>query len=131
MVPETRYLYSEQTRKTAMQWRCDLNFMTSNLKSLFSGGFYTIEQSHSKLRIVVLNSVLWSGGGFRTEKSSLKARAQWEWLEQVLSKARRKNEMVNVTIPQIYKYNILKTKEQGFTRFISSTFAQSCFKKIY
>lgn len=95
MVPETRYLYSEQTRKTAMQWRCDLNFMTSNLKSSFSGGFYTIEQSHSKLRIVVLNSVLWSGGGFRPEKSAHKAKAQWEWLEQVLSKARRKNEMVS------------------------------------
>lgn len=67
---------------------------TSCKMSLFLGGYYTIEQSHSKLRIVVLNSVLWAGGAARTDGPH-RGRAQWEWLEQVLSKARRKNEMVS------------------------------------
>lgn len=44
---------------------------------------------------MVLNSVLWSGGAVKTDKrKSKEGKAQWEWLEQVLSKARRKNEMV-------------------------------------
>ncbi|KOB52094.1 Acid sphingomyelinase-like phosphodiesterase 3b, partial [Operophtera brumata] len=47
----------------------------------FTGGYYTIEQSHSKLRIVVLNSVLWAGGAARTDGPH-RGRAQWEWLEQ-------------------------------------------------
>ncbi|KAL4710797.1 hypothetical protein ACJJTC_009346 [Scirpophaga incertulas] len=73
-----------------MQW-----LPTEALQTFETGGYYTIEQSHSKLRIVVLNSVLWSGGAARSDGShSHRGRAQWEWLEQVLLKARRKNEMV-------------------------------------
>lgn len=64
-----------------------------NSSTSFPGGYYTIEQSHSKLRIVVLNSNLWAGGAARNDGPH-RGRAQWEWLEQVLSKARRKNEMV-------------------------------------
>ncbi|CAH0605620.1 unnamed protein product [Chrysodeixis includens] len=71
-----------------MQW-----LPTEALNTFETGGYYTIEQSHSRLRIVVLNSVLWAGGAARTEGPH-RGRAQWEWLEQVLSKARRRNEMV-------------------------------------
>ncbi|KAI5646430.1 acid sphingomyelinase-like phosphodiesterase 3a [Phthorimaea operculella] len=73
-----------------MQW-----LPTEALQTFETGGYYTIEQSHSKLRIVVLNSVLWAGGATTTEGPQ-KGKAQWEWLEQVLSKARRKNEMVYI-----------------------------------
>ncbi|XP_068631362.1 cyclic GMP-AMP phosphodiesterase SMPDL3A-like [Battus philenor] len=71
-----------------MQW-----LPTEALQTFETGGYYTIEQSHSKLRIIVLNSVLWAGGAARTDGPH-RGRAQWEWLEHVLSKARRKNEMV-------------------------------------
>ncbi|XP_049886757.1 acid sphingomyelinase-like phosphodiesterase 3a [Pectinophora gossypiella] len=71
-----------------MQW-----LPTEALQTFEKGGYYTIEQSHSKLRIVVLNSVLWAGGQTRTDGAT-QGKAQWEWLEQVLSTARRKNEMV-------------------------------------
>ncbi|GBP86673.1 Acid sphingomyelinase-like phosphodiesterase 3b [Eumeta japonica] len=63
------------------------------LRESSQGGYYTIEQSHSKLRIVVLNSVLWAGGAARTDGPH-KAHAQWDWLEYVLGKARQRREMV-------------------------------------
>ncbi|KAM3961013.1 cyclic GMP-AMP phosphodiesterase SMPDL3A [Aphomia sociella] len=73
-----------------MQW-----LPTEALQTFEIGGYYTIEQSHSKLCIVVLNSVLWAGGAARNDNPHHhRARAQWEWLEKVLSKARRKKEMV-------------------------------------
>ncbi|XP_045519119.1 acid sphingomyelinase-like phosphodiesterase 3a [Pieris brassicae] len=71
-----------------MQW-----LPSDALTTFETGGYYTIEQSYSKLRIVVLNSVLWAGGAATTDGPH-RGRAQWEWLERVLSKARRKNEMV-------------------------------------
>ncbi|KAG6445794.1 acid sphingomyelinase-like phosphodiesterase 3a [Manduca sexta] len=71
-----------------MQW-----LPTEALQTFKTGGYYTIEQSHSKLRIVVLNSVLWAGGAARTDGPHL-GQAQWGWLEEVLAKARSKNEMV-------------------------------------
>ncbi|KAI8423977.1 hypothetical protein MSG28_002641 [Choristoneura fumiferana] len=70
-----------------MQW-----LPTEALQTFETGGYYTIEQSHSKLRIVVLNSVLWAGGAENTDGPH-RGRAQWQWLDSVLSKARRKNEM--------------------------------------
>lgn len=74
--------------------KAEIKTFNTKLWNLFTGGYYTIEQSHSKLRIVVLNSVLWAGGAVRTDAPH-RGKAQWEWLEQVLSKARRKNEMVS------------------------------------
>lgn len=68
--------------------------MNKTVLIVLVGGYYTIEQSHSKLRIIVLNSVLWAGGAARTDGPH-RGRAQWEWLEQILSKARRKSEMVS------------------------------------
>ncbi|CAH0407184.1 unnamed protein product [Chilo suppressalis] len=73
-----------------MQW-----LPTEALRTFETGGYYTIEQSHSKLRIVVLNSVLWAGGAARSDGShSHRGRAQWDWLEDVLLEARKKKEMV-------------------------------------
>ncbi|XP_023938598.1 acid sphingomyelinase-like phosphodiesterase 3a [Bicyclus anynana] len=66
---------------------------TEALLSFETGGYYTIEQSHSKLRIVVLNSVLWAGGAAKNDGPH-QGRAQWEWLQQILIKARSKKEMV-------------------------------------
>lgn len=61
-----------------------------------TGGYYTIEQSHSKLRIVVLNSNLWAGGASRSDAHAHShARAQWKWLEGVLDKTRKQHEMVS------------------------------------
>ncbi|XP_039749902.1 acid sphingomyelinase-like phosphodiesterase 3a [Pararge aegeria] len=59
------------------------------LTTLKSGGYYTIEQSHSKLRIVALNTNLFSV----SEENSAPARRQWEWLDEVLEKATANSEM--------------------------------------
>ncbi|XP_063824501.1 acid sphingomyelinase-like phosphodiesterase 3a [Ostrinia nubilalis] len=73
-----------------MQW-----LPTDALNTFETGGYYTIDQSHTKLLIVVLNSVLWAGGAARTDgPHSHRGRAQWEWLEKVLLKARTTNKMV-------------------------------------
>lgn len=58
---------------------------------MFSGGYYTIEQSYSKLRIVALNTNLFS----MRESSSAQAKRQWEWLDAVLDKATANKEMVS------------------------------------
>ncbi|XP_041970648.1 acid sphingomyelinase-like phosphodiesterase 3a [Aricia agestis] len=62
------------------------------LQTLKNGGYYTIEQSHSKLRIVALNTNLFSV----REASSAHARRQWEWLDAVLEKATANSEMVYI-----------------------------------
>ncbi|KAG7308007.1 hypothetical protein JYU34_006641 [Plutella xylostella] len=73
-----------------MQW-----LPTEALDTFETGGYYTIEQSHSKLRIVVLNSNLWAGGASRSDAHAHShARAQWKWLEGVLDKTRKQHEMV-------------------------------------
>ncbi|XP_028033123.1 acid sphingomyelinase-like phosphodiesterase 3a [Bombyx mandarina] len=81
------------SRKLVEMWRQWLP--TEALQTFEIGGYYTIEQSHSKLRIIVLNSVLWAGGAARTDGPNV-GRAQWEWLNQVLSTARKKSEMVYI-----------------------------------
>ncbi|XP_069358332.1 acid sphingomyelinase-like phosphodiesterase 3b [Maniola hyperantus] len=58
--------------------------------TLNSGGYYTIEQTHSKLRIIALNTNLFNVD----EEYSGPARQQWEWLDAVLKTATAKNEMV-------------------------------------
>ncbi|CAH2105847.1 unnamed protein product [Euphydryas editha] len=55
-------------------------------------GYYTIEQSHSKLRIVALNTNLFSV----SEANGPQAKRQWEWLNQTLEKATTNNEMVYI-----------------------------------
>ncbi|VVC98533.1 unnamed protein product [Leptidea sinapis] len=60
------------------------------LQTLRNGGYYTIEQTQSKLRIVALNTNLFT---VREEKS-IHARRQWEWLDAVLEKATSNKEMV-------------------------------------
>ncbi|XP_072940071.1 cyclic GMP-AMP phosphodiesterase SMPDL3A-like [Epargyreus clarus] len=62
------------------------------LQTLKNGGYYTIEQSHSKLRIVALNTNLFS----LREANSAHARKQWEWLDAVLEKATGNKEMVYI-----------------------------------
>ncbi|XP_052756070.1 acid sphingomyelinase-like phosphodiesterase 3a [Galleria mellonella] len=62
------------------------------LQTFQNGGYYTIEQSHSKLRIVALNTNLFS----IRESNSLQARNQWEWLDAVLDKATTNKEMVYI-----------------------------------
>lgn len=56
------------------------------------GGYYTIEQKQSKLRIVVLNTNLFSV----RDSSSLQAGRQWEWLDGVLDKATVNKDMVYI-----------------------------------
>ncbi|XP_068631341.1 cyclic GMP-AMP phosphodiesterase SMPDL3A [Battus philenor] len=62
------------------------------LQTFKNGGYYTIEQSHSKLRIVALNTNLF---GIR-EVNSAPAKAQWDWLDAVLEKAQSNKEMVYI-----------------------------------
>ncbi|XP_048478925.1 acid sphingomyelinase-like phosphodiesterase 3a [Plutella xylostella] len=62
------------------------------LQTFKIGGYYTIEQSHSKLRIVALNTNLFSG----RDASSPAAGKQWAWLSAVLEKAQDNNEMVYI-----------------------------------
>ncbi|XP_073943262.1 acid sphingomyelinase-like phosphodiesterase 3b [Choristoneura fumiferana] len=60
------------------------------LDTFKTGGYYTIEQSHSKLRIVALNTNLFGGA------RDAAARAQWAWLDAVLDKAADNSEMVYI-----------------------------------
>ncbi|CAG9794964.1 unnamed protein product [Diatraea saccharalis] len=62
------------------------------LQTFQNGGYYTIEQSHSKLRIVALNTNLFSA----RESNSAQATHQWEWLDSVLDKATDNKEMVYI-----------------------------------
>lgn len=59
--------------------------------TLETGGYYTIEQKQSKLRIVALNTNLFSV----RESNSVQSRRQWEWLDAVLDKATANKEMVS------------------------------------
>lgn len=62
------------------------------LQTFKLGGYYTIEQKQSKLRIVALNTNFFS----MKESSSILARKQWEWLDAVLEKASGNQEMVYI-----------------------------------
>ncbi|OWR41446.1 Sphingomyelin phosphodiesterase [Danaus plexippus plexippus] len=62
------------------------------LQTLKMYGYYTIEQSHSKLRIVALNTNLFS----HSQANSVQAKRQWEWLDAVLDKATANSEMVYI-----------------------------------
>ncbi|CAH0605741.1 unnamed protein product [Chrysodeixis includens] len=62
------------------------------LQTFKYGGYYTIEQKQSKLRIVALNTNLFSV----RESNSVQARRQWEWLDAVLDKATGNKEMVYI-----------------------------------
>ncbi|XP_063619740.1 acid sphingomyelinase-like phosphodiesterase 3b [Cydia splendana] len=62
------------------------------LQTFKIGGYYTIEQSHSKLRIVALNTNLFSV----RESNGGPAQAQWDWLNAVLEKAASHSEMVYI-----------------------------------
>ncbi|XP_049870345.1 acid sphingomyelinase-like phosphodiesterase 3b [Pectinophora gossypiella] len=62
------------------------------LHTFENGGYYTIEQTQSKLRIVVLNTNLFGA----RESSSAPAHTQWEWLDEVLDKAAANKEMVYI-----------------------------------
>ncbi|GBP48776.1 Acid sphingomyelinase-like phosphodiesterase 3a [Eumeta japonica] len=59
------------------------------LQTFKNGGYYTIEQSHSKLRIVALNTNLFSS----REAKNPHTDSQWSWLEAVLNKADSNKEM--------------------------------------
>ncbi|XP_037301481.1 acid sphingomyelinase-like phosphodiesterase 3a, partial [Manduca sexta] len=60
------------------------------LQTFKYGGYYTIEQKQSKLRIVALNTNLFS----MRESNSPQTRSQWLWLNTTLDKATENKEMV-------------------------------------
>ncbi|KAL0882608.1 hypothetical protein ABMA27_001046 [Loxostege sticticalis] len=62
------------------------------MQTFQNGGYYTIEQSYSKLRIVVLNTNLFSA----RESSSPPAKRQWDWLDGELEKATNNKDMVYI-----------------------------------
>ncbi|XP_045494366.1 acid sphingomyelinase-like phosphodiesterase 3a [Colias croceus] len=62
------------------------------LQTLKNGGYYTIEQTQSKLRIVALNTNLFTV----REQNTVHARRQWEWLDSVLEKSIANKEMVYI-----------------------------------
>ena len=59
---------------------------------LFLGGYYTIEQKERKLRLVALNTNLFSGSAGPDEDPG----GQWSWLESVLAKSSKNRETVNI-----------------------------------
>ncbi|XP_050667503.1 acid sphingomyelinase-like phosphodiesterase 3a isoform X2 [Leptidea sinapis] len=83
------------------------------LQTLRNGGYYTIEQTQSKLRIVALNTNLFT---VREEKS-IHARRQWEWLDAVLEKATSNKEMVYIVGHAApgsdSRYNVLSVDANG------------------
>lgn len=50
----------------------------------FSGGYYTIEQKGNRLRIIVLNTNLFSAAAGSDDDPA----GQWTWLENTLEKSR-------------------------------------------
>lgn len=93
-----------------------------NFFDVLLGGYYTIEQSHSKLRIVVLNSVLWSGG-IQRQDGDHSGEEQWKWLIEVLSKAKKKNERVS---DNIFRWTLII-----LLRFLVTSKIFSCHKHEY
>ena len=57
---------------------------------LIAGGYYTIEQTASKLRIIAINTNLYSSQYEGDDPSG-----QWSWLESVLIKSHRNRETVS------------------------------------
>ncbi|XP_073977796.1 cyclic GMP-AMP phosphodiesterase SMPDL3A-like [Rhodnius prolixus] len=62
---------------------------TEAINSFNKGGYYTIEQKEHKLRIVALNTNLYSG-----QYSSEDPLGQWKWLDCVLTTSRKRKETV-------------------------------------
>lgn len=56
----------------------------------FAGGFYSIEQKSRKLRLVALNTNLWTG-----DEGTEDPGGQWAWLETVMAKSYRLKETVS------------------------------------
>lgn len=100
---------------------------TEALVTFEQGGYYSIEQTRSRLRIVALNtnfmrynyepepkpgqSSRWSAEYYAEPKASSstmseqdrqQAEQQWLWLEEVLSKSREKQETVGSLLPQTF-----------------------------
>lgn len=63
---------------------------TLNINFLFTGGYYSIEQTTSKLRIIAINTNLYSSQYEGDDPAS-----QWAWLESVLAKSNRNKETVS------------------------------------
>nr|CAD7395749.1 unnamed protein product [Timema cristinae] len=75
-------------REVADLWRHWLP--TEALHTFNKGGYYTIEQKIRKLRLVAINTNLYTGLGGDEEDP----KDQWAWLESVLDKSRRNKETV-------------------------------------
>ncbi|XP_077288095.1 acid sphingomyelinase-like phosphodiesterase 3b [Arctopsyche grandis] len=72
---------------------------TEALMTFEAGGYYTIEQSHSKLRIIALNTNLMLGGKDKhrpDDKETALMNRQWEWLEKIFIKSKQNGEMVYI-----------------------------------
>ncbi|CAG9559587.1 unnamed protein product [Danaus chrysippus] len=88
------------------------------LQTLKMYGYYTIEQSHSKLRIVALNTNLFS----HSQANSVQAKRQWEWLDAVLDKATANSEMLNEELT-------FKIFEKGFRGNFYKKHLKAVFKE--
>ncbi|EEB18824.1 conserved hypothetical protein [Pediculus humanus corporis] len=75
-------------RELADLWRHWLP--TEAIQTFTKGGYYTIEQKERKLRLVALNTNLFSGSAGPDEDPG----GQWSWLESVLAKSSKNRETV-------------------------------------
>ncbi|CAH1129145.1 unnamed protein product [Ceutorhynchus assimilis] len=75
----------KQLGKMWSQW-----LPTDAMKFFEQGGYYYIERKTQKLQIVVLNTNLMK----RQDEDDEEASNQWDWLEKVLEKFKRNNEVV-------------------------------------
>ncbi|CAG2054128.1 unnamed protein product [Timema podura] len=75
-------------REVADLWRHWLP--TEALQTFNKGGYYTIEQKIRKLRLVAINTNLYTGLGGDEEDP----KDQWAWLESVLGQSRKNKETV-------------------------------------
>lgn len=71
---------------------------TTNSVYIFSGGYYTIEQKEHKLRIIALNTNL-----FTSPQDMNDPMGQWNWLEDLLAKSQRLKETVRSANLSNYK----------------------------
>ncbi|XP_026322161.1 acid sphingomyelinase-like phosphodiesterase 3a [Hyposmocoma kahamanoa] len=78
---------SEQLTNLWMKW-----LPLEALQTFQNGGYYTIEQTQSKLRIVALNTNLFGA----RESQNVNTDKQWQWLDEVLQKATSNKEMVYI-----------------------------------
>ncbi|XP_054258449.1 acid sphingomyelinase-like phosphodiesterase 3b [Macrosteles quadrilineatus] len=85
--PKSAAAETQPYRHLSSMWR---NWLPPEVLHTFNkGGFYSIEQKSRRLRLVALNTNLWTG-----EEGGEDPGGQWQWLETLMAKSYRLKETI-------------------------------------